>query len=108
MKRKIFFLISVLLLCLSLTVVCFASNPGYVTDGADLLTDSEERELYATLAEISDAYGAQVAVVTVPSLGVSIDYYVNDLYDGGAYGYGSDKAGVLLLVCMNPLSHLVG
>lgn len=107
MKRKIFSLISALLLCLILTVVCFASNPGYVTDGADLLTDSEERELYATLAEISDAYGAQVAVVTVPSLGVSIDYYVNDLYDGGAYGYGSDKAGVLLLVCMNPREYRI-
>ncbi len=107
MKRKIFSLISVILLCLSLTVVCFASNPGYVTDGADLLTDSEERELYATLEEISDAYGAQVAVVTVPSLDVSIDYYVNDLYDGGAYGYGSDKAGVLLLVCMNPREYRI-
>jgi uncharacterized protein len=107
MKRKIFSLISALLLCLILTVVCFASNPGYVTDGADLLTDSEERDLYATLAEISDAYGAQVAVVTVPSLDVSIDYYVNDLYDGGAYGYGSDKAGVLLLVCMNPREYRI-
>lgn len=107
MKRKIFSLISVILLCLSLTVVCFASNPEYVTDGADLLTDSEERELYATLAAISDAYGAQVAVVTVPSLDVSIDYYVNDIYDGGAYGYGSDKAGVLLLVCMNPREYRI-
>ena len=107
MKRKFFSLISVLLLCLSLTVICFASNPGYVTDGADLLTDSEERALYSTLSEISDKFGAQVVVVTVPSLDSSIDYYVNDLYDGGSYGYGSDKAGVMLLVCMNPREYRI-
>ncbi len=108
MKRKIFSLISVILLCFSLTVICFASNPGYVTDGADLLTDSEERVLHTTLAEISDKYGAQVAVVTVTQIyDGSIDYYVNDLYDGGGYGYGSDKAGVLLLVCMNPREYRI-
>ena len=107
MKRKIFPLISVLLLCFTLSVFCFASNSDNVTDGADLLTDAEERTLGATLSEISEEYGAQVVVVTVQSLNSSIDYYVNDLYDGGGYGYGSDKAGVLLLVCMNPREYRI-
>ncbi len=107
MKRKIFSLISVFLICFCLTTACFASNQSFVTDGADLLTDSQERELRTTLSEISDKYGAQVAVVTVPSLDISIDFYVNDLYDGEDYGYGSDKAGVLLLVCMNPREYRI-
>ena len=107
MKRKLFSAVAVLLICLTLTVVCFASNPNFVTDGADLLSDSEERVLNATLAEISEKYGAQVAVVTVDQLDVSIDYYVNDLYDGNSYGYGSDKAGVLLLVCMAPREYRI-
>ena len=101
MKRKIFCTISVLLLCFSLTFACFAANQSYVTDGADLLTDSEERALASTLEEISNKYGAQIAVVTVESLNGSIDRYVNEVYDSEDYGYGSDKSGVLLLVCMN-------
>ena len=107
MKRKIFSLISVFLICFGLTVACFASNQSYVTDGADLLTDSEERELHAALTKISDTYGSQIAVVTLPSLDYSIDYYVNELYDGEDYGYGSDKSGVLLLVCMNPREYRI-
>ena len=43
MKRKIFPLISVLLLCFTLSVFCFASNSDNVTDGADLLTDAEAK-----------------------------------------------------------------
>lgn len=102
MKRKIFFASAALLICLALTVVCFAASPSYVSDGADLLSDAEERALAATLAEISEKYGAQIAVATVEqTAGGNVDYYVNDLYDGGSYGYGSDKAGVLLLVCMD-------
>ena len=107
MNKYIYTFICAILVCFCLTFACFASGQSFVTDGADLLTESEERELNTTLADISDTYGAQIAVVTLPSLNVSIDYYVNELYDSGDYGYGSDKAGVLLLVCMNPREYRI-
>lgn len=108
MKRKIFSVAAMLLICIALILPCFAASADFLTDGADLLTDSEERELTAILSDISERFGAQVAVVTVPQIyDGGIDRYVNDLYDGGGYGYGADKAGVLLLVCMNPREYRI-
>ena len=99
MKKIISFAIALLLLCgMSLTAL---AADTYVSDGADILSDSEERSLSATLAEISETYGAQITVITEQSLPGSIDYYINNLYDSGRYGYGSDNAGVMLLICMD-------
>lgn len=101
MKRKIISFAMVILLCLGMTVVCSAAA-DFVVDGADLLSESEESALRATLADLSGKYNVQIAVATVSSTnGAGADRFVEDFYDDGAYGYGADNAGVLLLVCMD-------
>ncbi len=102
MKRKIVFFAMVILICFSLTLACSAASADFVVDGADLLSESEESALHTTLADLSGKYSVQIAVVTVSSLsGRNVDVYVEDYYDDNGYGYGNDKAGVLLLVCMD-------
>lgn len=103
--KKIISLMLVLLLCGSLTVfatMTTGSAPAQLIDEADLLTDRQEAELLAKLEEISQAYGAQVSIVTLSSLeGMDIDTAVNTIYDQGGYGYGSNYDGVLLLISMD-------
>ena len=108
MTKKLFPAIFAVLLCVILSVsVVSAASPAYLTDGADLLTPAEEQELAAKLAEISAAYNAQVAVVTVPSSSGSVDRLVNDIYDETGYGFGENRDGVLLLVCMDPREYRI-
>ena len=72
-----------------------------VYDDADLLSDLEEEELSTKLLTISDRYGAEVVVVTVPEVNSSdIDSYTEYVYDSMDYGYGEQKDGVMLLLCM--------
>lgn len=87
---------------LSLSLFAFASPvPAFVSDGAELLTDEEEMKLEGRLREVSEAFGAQIAVVTEPTLnGAYIGNYAGLFYDDAGYGYGEERAGVLLLVSM--------
>lgn len=106
MTKKIVLLVLALLLCISMSVCVFANstNPDalFVIDGADLLTENEEAQLRTRLEEISKAYGAQVAVGTVSQMnGSDVDSFTEYVYDSTGYGYGGDKAGVLLLICMD-------
>lgn len=83
-----------------------AANP--VSDLADLLTDSEERELAKRLEKIRGEYGHDTAVVTVPELGgVSAQAYADDFYDYNGYGIGSDDSGILLLISAEPRQYHV-
>ena len=75
----------------------------FLYDEADLLSGTEEAALEARLAEISGTYNAQVLVYTVPSVaGGDVDRYIDALYDTMGFGYGENRDGVLLLVCMDP------
>lgn len=77
-------------------------NPPRVYDGADILTDSEERSLMEELDEISLRQECDVAVATVESTqGKNIADYTDDFYDYNGYGQGEDKDGILFLVSMN-------
>ncbi len=117
--KKIFSMMLVLLLVLSFPVTAAYAAPDsnsidlpsgnlLVRDGADLLTDAEESALRTRLAALSDQYGAQVCVATVASMkGEDIDVFVEYLYDHDGYGFGEDKAGVLLLVSMNPRQYRI-
>lgn len=72
-------------------------------DEADLLTDREEVALDAKLADISAAYNAQVVICTVSSVaGGNVERYIDVLYDTMGFGYGANRDGVLMLVCMDP------
>ena len=83
------------------------SGDYFVYDGADLLTDSEERVLSQKLSRISGACSAQTVVATVSSVNGSVDNYVDDFYDSMGFGYGQGHDGVLLLVCMNPREYRI-
>lgn len=109
MTRKIICLFLCLLLCAAFSVPVFAAeNTEFLYDEADLLTPAEEAELIKKLASVSIRYEAQIIVATIASLdGVSIDTYLNYVYDSMGFGYGKDHDGVLILVCMNPREYRI-
>ena len=77
------------------------SITDYIVDDADILTDSEELGLAQYFAAITAARRFAVIAVTKPYITGSIESYTDDLYDYGGYGYGSDHAGVMLLLDMS-------
>ena len=101
--KKLFSLFLVVLLCISLAVCAFAAdNTGFVYDDAGLLTESETAALTQKLAEVSRQYEAQIIVHTVSSVPYGdVDRYLEDWYDSNLFGYGADRDGVLLLLCMD-------
>ncbi len=98
--KKLIALFSALLVVSCLNPFVFAAAP-VLSDGADLLTQGEKAALESRLEQISTTYGAQVAVVTQDASTEPIDYAVEHIYDNGGYGFGSNRDGVLLLVCMD-------
>jgi uncharacterized protein len=102
--KRIFFLISALLLIAFLSVLAFAvvSGEKQLMDQADLLTDGEEASLLAEMERVSARYSAEISLVTVPALYEDIEEYAEDLYDSDDYGYGYDKDGIMLVLSMDP------
>lgn len=105
--------ISGMIMAVLLFVVCAVQNvkaedvsesnrPSRLVDYADILTDSEEKELNQQLDTISENQECDVVVVTVDSLdGKSVESYADDYYDDNGYGYGEEESGILLLVAMD-------
>lgn len=84
------------------------SEATMVFDNADLLSAGEEAVLTVKLTNISEAYGAQVVVATVDSLdGSSVANYAHLYFDTMNFGYGANRDGVMLLVCMNPRQYRI-
>lgn len=102
MKNIIKYILLILVLSLGLSTPVLAKASTMVYDDADLLTDSEEDELNEKLSSISDEFKAEVVVFTVETTdGVNVDRYVRNLYDREGFGYGSERDGVMLLLCMD-------
>lgn len=102
MKRKIVSFILALALCISLALTVSASYDVSVWDDADLLSDWEEIMLSEKLAEISNEYDAEIVIMTLASSGGrDMDELVNSVYDTMDFGYGADRNGILLLLCMD-------
>lgn len=98
MKKRLFSLLLIFALCFSLALPALADSTGLVRDGADLLTDRAESELEAELERISRAYGTDVIVVTVDTVGNRwVDDYTEDYFDTH---FGPDHDGILLLITM--------
>ncbi len=96
MKKKIYICLVLISLSLLLSLGVSAEGMPRLYDGADLLSAGEEAELLARLDSISEAYGMDVAVVTVMSTeGKSPMDFADDYYDAN---FGDD--GILLLVSM--------
>ena len=101
MKRKLLTMLLVVMLCVSLTISAFAASGADIYDEADLLSTQEETQLAEKLSEIGEEVDAQIVVMTVPTSDGSIDTFVEDVYDSMNMGYGENRDGVLLLVCMD-------
>lgn len=103
MKKRILSLaLALILLAVMALPVYAAQDTGFVTDDASLLSDSEVAALNTKLQSISSTYDVQILVITMNSInGNSPDWYIEYLYDTRDLGYGSNRDGVLLLVCMN-------
>lgn len=101
MKRKLLSLLLVVVLCLSLAVSVTAVSDADVYDEADLLTNAEEAQLTEKLSVFGSTYNAQIVVMTVSSTNGNINTYIEEIYDSMNMGYGENRDGVLLIVCMD-------
>lgn len=88
------------------TISVFASIPipnlqstVYVNDNANIIDPSIENQINVILTDLNNKTGAQVLVVTVPSLnGYSIEDYANELFNTIGIGDKERNDGVLLLI----------
>lgn len=95
------------LACLSLIVPLSAGAEGKlndadlprVVDEADLLSDSEEKELAGKIEDLTDKYNFDIVIVTADTInGETPMAYADDYYDYNGYGAGADNDGILLLL----------
>lgn len=109
MNRKIVVFLFVIAVCLTSFLPVFAvATDGYkapyprLMDMCGVLTDSENDELLSKLDEISERQMVDVVVVTAPTLDGydAIRDYADDLYNGCGFGYGTERDGILLLICL--------
>jgi uncharacterized protein len=106
MKRfPSFTLVALSVLWLIAGTFTLAENPknihptGYVTDLAGVITPETKAQLEALCREVEEKTRAQIAVVTVHSLGGdSVENSAVDLYKQLGVGSKTDNRGVLLLV----------
>jgi len=105
--RKIHFSRAALLHCLLLFSASFDAaddikkihTTGYVSDLAGVISPSAKSQLEALCAEVEQKTGAQMAIVTVPSLqSESVENYAVNLFKQLGVGSKKDDRGVLLLV----------
>lgn len=100
-----------LLLCFTLLVPVYGTESSASTvstdysrlqDQANLLSDSEYRELSAKLDEISARQQLDVVIITTQDLGgyAYPSDYAEYLFTSCGFGFGSSKDGILLLVSM--------
>ncbi len=106
MIKKISYLIAAVFLSLSLMTPAFALGDKIVprlTDGADILTDSQEENILGKLDSVSEKYEFDVVIVTVETLdgsGMTDEEFADDTYDYNNFGFGDRNGGILLLINM--------
>jgi uncharacterized protein len=74
---------------------------GYVSDFAGVIDAAARAELESYLAQLETATGAQVAIVTLPTLeGEPIEDFANDLFRKWGIGKKGTDEGLLLLLAI--------
>ena len=74
-----------------------------VVDTADIFSDEEEALIMKAIAEQSARGNADIVVVTDnESYGMDLQDYADDFYDYNGYGFGPDRDGIVLFICMEP------
>ena len=77
-------------------------SQGYVSDFAGLLNANTEVQINALCAEVDQRAHAQLAVVTIHSLGgAPVEDFANKLYQRWGIGYKGENRGALLLFAAN-------
>ncbi len=102
MNKRIISILTVILLCFSLSIFASAQGSdrtlGFVEDYADLMTDEEETVLTEKLEAFCDEYKMEIAVVTINNTGgKTARDFADDFYDYNCYGYGENDDGLLAL-----------
>ena len=105
MKRIVSSLLLVIVLLLSLSVCAYAeARIDYVSDYAQLLSESERQELNSLAAQISDQYDFGVFVVIVNDYGNyvngSIEDFAEEIFHSYGLGVGETEEGVILAMSM--------
>jgi uncharacterized protein len=102
--RRIVLLVSSI--CLIASTCAWASIPakpqGWVSDFAGIMPDTVKSQVDALSAEVKKSTGAEIAVVTVPSLdGMSVEEYAVRLFKNWGIGEKGKDNGVLFLIAPN-------
>ena len=105
MKRTVSSLLLVIILLLSLSVCAHAeARIDYVSDYAQLLSESERQGLNSLAAQISDQYDFGVFVVIVNDYGNyvngSIEDFAEEIFHSYGLGRGEQEEGVILAMSM--------
>lgn len=76
-------------------------NAPRVVDGADIFSDAEERAMEARITVLRRELQRDIVVYTdVSDYGLGRDICAADFYDFNGYGYGSEREGFCLFICM--------
>lgn len=104
MKTKVWLTSLLLLFCVSLlccpvsAAVVAPTNDFYFYDGAQVLSEETEQYILKHSRELDVKTGAQIVVVTIPSLdGAVLEEYATDLFRQWGIGDAEKNNGLLLL-----------
>lgn len=79
------------------------STAPRVVDYADLFSDEAESAMSIQIARIGVKTHKDIVIVTDTSFyGLGEDIYSADFYDFNGYGYGDEREGLCLFICMDP------
>ena len=104
MKKRIFSLLAVLVLCVCLVLPAFAADedhPPRLVDEAGLLSAQESTRVLTRLNAVSAENDFDVAIILMPAdeVGSDTKAYADWYYESHGYGLGSDgESGILLLI----------
>lgn len=74
----------------------------YVLDKADILSENTKKEIIEKNKYLFNKYGAQIVVVTLPSLnGENLEEYANTLFNEWKIGDSDKNNGILILLAMD-------
>ena len=95
------FLLILLLPAAGQSAPAFPTPRGFVTDAASVIPADAARQVEARLEELRAKTGAEVAVVTVPSIApLTVEEYANQLYARWGIGQKGKDNGVLILLAL--------
>lgn len=93
--KKLFSLMLVLFVALSMVISVSAAEPNYVYDEAQVLSQEQVDELSAKLEKLSSTYNRQIIAVTITD---APDGDAEDMFKRIHAGHGADPDGMMLLL----------